>query len=67
MSKTLSKKSKINLYKPVIRPIVTYASETWVLKKQIKEKLLIFEWKIIQRIYTTTVNPNSLRRRKTKK
>jgi hypothetical protein len=35
MSKTLSKKSKLKLYKPVIRPTVTYASETWVLKKQI--------------------------------
>jgi hypothetical protein len=47
MSKTLSKKPKLKLYKSVIRQIVTYASETWVLKKQIKEKLLIFERKII--------------------
>jgi hypothetical protein len=67
MSKTFSKKSKLKLYKPVIRPIVTYASETWVLKKQIKEKLLIFERKIIWRIYRPTVDPNSLRRRKTNK
>jgi hypothetical protein len=33
MSKTLSKKSKLKLYDSVISPIVTYASETWVLKK----------------------------------
>jgi hypothetical protein len=37
MSKALSKKSKLKLYNSVIRPVVTYASETWVLKKQIKE------------------------------
>jgi hypothetical protein len=47
MSKTLSKKSKLKLYKSEIRQIVTYASETWVLKKQIEEKLLIFEREII--------------------
>jgi hypothetical protein len=47
MSKTLSKKSKLKLYNSVIRPIVTYASETQVLKKQTKEKLLLFERKII--------------------
>jgi hypothetical protein len=44
---------------------VTYASETWVLKKQIKEKLLIFERKIIQRSYGPTVDPNGLRRGRT--
>jgi hypothetical protein len=37
MSKTLSKESKLKLYNSVIRPIVTYASETWVLKKQIEK------------------------------
>jgi hypothetical protein len=65
MSKTLSKKSKHILYKSVIRPVATYASETWVLKKQIEEKLLIFEKKIIQRIYGPAVDPNGLRRRRT--
>jgi hypothetical protein len=39
MSKTLSKKSSLKLYNSVTRPTVTYASETWVLKKQIDEKL----------------------------
>ena len=31
------------LYRTVIRPIVTYASETWVLKENIIQKLLVFE------------------------
>jgi hypothetical protein len=47
MSKTISKKSKLELYNSVIRPVVTNDSEMWVLKKQIKEKLLVFERKII--------------------
>jgi len=32
-SKLVTKYSKLKLYRSVIRPIVTYASETWVLKK----------------------------------
>jgi len=31
-SRLVTKKSKLKLYRTVIRPIVTYASETWVLK-----------------------------------
>jgi hypothetical protein len=65
MSKTLSKKSKPKLYNSVIIPIVTYASETWALKKQIEEMLLVFESKIIRKIYGPTVDPNGLRRRRT--
>jgi hypothetical protein len=65
MSKRLSKKSKLKVNKSVIRPIVTYASEKLVLKKQIKEKLLIFERKIIRTIYGSTVDPNGLKKRRT--
>jgi hypothetical protein len=38
----------------VIRPIVTYASETWVLKEVIIQKLLIFKRKILRRIFGPT-------------
>jgi hypothetical protein len=30
-SKTLSWKAKLNVYKTIIRPLVTYGSETWTL------------------------------------
>jgi hypothetical protein len=36
-SSLVSKKSKMKLYWSIIRPIVTYACETWVLKETIKK------------------------------
>jgi hypothetical protein len=44
----------VKLYQTVIRPIVTYASETWVLKETIIQKLLVFERKILRRIFGPT-------------
>jgi len=32
-SRLVSKKSKMKLYRSIIRPIVTYTCETWALKK----------------------------------
>jgi hypothetical protein len=45
-SKLVTKWSKLKLYKTVIRPVVIYASETWVLKEAMIQKLMIFERKI---------------------
>ena len=42
---------KIKKYITVIRPIVTYASETCVLKLEDMKKLRVFERKILRRIY----------------
>jgi hypothetical protein len=42
---------KLKLYTAVIRPIATYASETWVLKETTIQKLLVFERKILRRIF----------------
>ena len=50
-SKLISKTAKVKLYKTLIRPVVTYASETWVLKESTKQKLLTFERKILRRIF----------------
>jgi hypothetical protein len=33
---------------------VTYASGTWVLKETVIQKLLVFEWKILRRIFGPT-------------
>jgi len=47
----VTKSSKLKLYRTVIRPIVTHASETWVLKETTIQKLLVFERKILRRIF----------------
>ena len=45
----VTKQSKLKLYRTVIRPIVTYASETRVLKDTVIQKLLVFERKILKK------------------
>ena len=52
------------MYRSVIRPIVTYASETWVLKDSSIQKLLVFERKILRKIFGPT-RENQLWRIKT--
>jgi capsule polysaccharide modification protein KpsS len=54
-SRLVTKYSKLKLYRTVIRSIVTYASETWVLKETIIQKLLVFERKILRRIFGPTM------------
>jgi hypothetical protein len=44
----ISKESKLKLYWSIIRPIVTHARETWVLKETIKNKLMLFEGKMLR-------------------
>ena len=53
-SRLVTKQSKLKLYKTVIRPIVTCASEIWVLEEAIIQKLLVFERKILRRIFGPT-------------
>jgi len=53
-SKLLTKNSKLWMYKTLVRPVVTYACETWVLKENIKTKLRVFERKVLSRIYGPT-------------
>jgi hypothetical protein len=53
-SKLIAKKTKIKLYKALIRPVVVYGSESWVLTENIKQKLLVFERKILRRIFGPT-------------
>jgi hypothetical protein len=66
-SKLLSRKSKLELYRTLIRPSVTYASETWVLKENSIQKLMIFERKILRKIFGPTKELNGLWRIKTNK
>ena len=42
------------MYQTLVRPVVTYACEMWVLKENIKTKLEVFERKALRRIYGPT-------------
>jgi hypothetical protein len=64
-SKLVCKKSKLKIYRTIIRPVVTYGCETWVLKEAIKHKLLVFERKILRGIFGPTDELNSTWRIKT--
>jgi hypothetical protein len=53
-SKLISQNVKLQLHNMLIRPIVTYTSETWVLKENMINKLMIFERKITRKIFGPT-------------
>jgi len=53
-SRLVTKCAKLKLYSTIIRPIVTYDSETLVLKETVIQKLLVFERKILRRIFGST-------------
>jgi hypothetical protein len=53
-SKIVSQNVKLQLYNTLIRPVVTYASEKWVLKENEINKLMTFESKIMRKIYGPT-------------
>jgi hypothetical protein len=64
-NKLLLKKSELKFYWTFIRPVVTYACETWVLKENSIQKLMIFERKISRKIFGPTKEANGLWRIKT--
>ena len=41
----------MNLYWNIVRPTVTYGCEAWDLKETIKNKLILFESKVLRRIF----------------
>ena len=50
-SKMLTLQTKLRIYKTLIRPVLTYASESWIMNKQDRERLGVFERKILRAIY----------------
>ena len=61
----MSRKSKLKLYWSVIRPVVVYGCETWVLKESIIQRLSVFERKTLRKIFGPTKEDNGNWRIKT--
>ena len=50
-SSLISRKSKWQIYRTLVRPVVTYSSESWTLTMEEERALALFERKILQKIY----------------
>jgi Reverse transcriptase (RNA-dependent DNA polymerase) len=49
-SKNLSRETKFRIYRTILRPTTLYCCETWVLNKNLQERLKAWERKILRRI-----------------
>jgi len=49
--KLISKIAKLKLHCSVIRPVVTYACEIWTIKETITNRLMVFERKVLRKIF----------------
>lgn len=50
-NKVISRSLKLQIYKTVIRPIVTFGSEVWTLKKCEQSMLCVWERKVLRKIF----------------
>ena len=50
-SSLISKSSKLQIYRMLEHPVVTYGSESWTLTMEEERALAIFERKMLRRIY----------------
>ncbi len=63
-SKSVSWNSKCALYKSVIRPVVTYGSESWCMTQKDEQSLLTFERKVLRTIFGPVYDQNQNRWRR---
>ena len=50
-SSPISRNSKLQIYRTLVRPVVTYGSESWTLTMEEGRALAVFERKILLKIY----------------
>jgi len=50
-SSFISRNSKLQIYSTLVRPVVTYDSESWTLTMEEERALAVFERKILRKIY----------------
>ncbi|XP_063924579.1 uncharacterized protein LOC135138530 [Zophobas morio] len=62
-SKNVTRRTKKQVYKTIVRPTVLYASETWTLTNEKEQKLEVWERKILRKIYGGIKELDQWRRR----
>ena len=50
-SSLISRSSKLQIYRTLVRPVVTYGSELWTLTMDEERALAVYERKILRKIY----------------
>jgi hypothetical protein len=64
-NKDFNAASKLQIYKSIIRPTVTYGCETWAMTVTEQNRLLIFEKRVLRKIYGPTLYSDGTWRIKT--
>ena len=62
-ARQLTKETKCAIYKTIIRPVLTYGSESWPLTKADENLLLVFERKVLRTIFGAIQENGVFRRR----
>jgi hypothetical protein len=62
-SSHLSHQTKFTIHKTLIRPVLLYGSETWVLTKREENQLLVFQRKVLRTICDPGIENGVYRRR----
>jgi hypothetical protein len=62
-SSHLSRQTKFTIHETLIRPVLLYGSETWVLTKREENQLLVFERKVLRTICGLKIENGVYRRR----
>ena len=64
-NKDINAASKLQIYKSIIGPIVTYGCETWAMTVTEQNRLLVFERRVVRKIYGPTQDNDGAWRIKT--
>ena len=64
-NKDLNAASKLQIYKFIIRPVVTYGCETWAMTVTDQNRVLVFERRVLRKIYGPTQDNDAAWRIKT--
>jgi hypothetical protein len=64
-NKNLNSAIKLQIYKSIIRPTVTCGCETWIMSVTEQNRLLVFERRVLSKIYGPTEDKDGTCRLKT--